>query len=53
MNPAYFAFAALGLIWGTNFLFMKWASVDLAASPIVFLRVFFRLYPAACGRALQ
>lgn len=45
MNPAYFAFAALGLIWGTNFLFMKWASVDLAASQIVFLRVLFGFIP--------
>ncbi|MBN3786007.1 DMT family transporter [Burkholderia sp. Ac-20353] len=45
MNPAYFAFAALGLIWGTNFLFMKWASADLAASQIVFLRVLFGFIP--------
>ncbi|MEF9442896.1 DMT family transporter [Burkholderia sp. 1B3(2022)] len=45
MNPAYFAFAALGFIWGTNFLFMKWASVDLAASQIVFLRVLFGFIP--------
>ena len=34
-----FALAALGLIWGTNFLFMKWASVSLSATQIVFLRV--------------
>lgn len=45
MNPAYLAFAALGLIWGTNFMFMKWASVDLTASQIVFLRVLFGFMP--------
>ncbi|MGV2289954.1 DMT family transporter [Trinickia sp. YCB016] len=45
MNPAYLAFAALGLIWGTNFMFMKWASVDISASQIVFLRVLFGFVP--------
>ena len=45
MNPAYLAFAALGLIWGTNFMFMKWASVDLSASQIVFLRTLFGFLP--------
>jgi drug/metabolite transporter (DMT)-like permease len=45
MNPAYLAFAALGLIWGTNFMFMKWASVDISASQIVFLRTLFGFLP--------
>jgi drug/metabolite transporter (DMT)-like permease len=45
MNPAYLAFAALGLIWGTNFMFMKWASVYLSAGQIVFLRVLFGFLP--------
>lgn len=45
MNPAYLAFAALGLIWGTNFMFMKWASIELTASQIVFLRVLFGFLP--------
>ncbi|WER50809.1 DMT family transporter [Cupriavidus sp. WKF15] len=50
MNPAYLAFAALGLIWGTNFIFMKWASVYLTASQIVFLRVLFGFLPLlACA----
>ncbi len=53
MNPAYlahFAFAALGLIWGTNFLFMKWAGAYLSASQIVFLRVLFGFLPLlACA----
>ncbi|WNC95084.1 DMT family transporter [Paraburkholderia sp. FT54] len=45
MNPAYFAFAALGLIWGTNFMFMKWASVEISAAQIVFLRTLFGFLP--------
>ena len=45
LNPAYLAFAALGLIWGTNFMFMKWASVDISASQIVFLRTLFGFLP--------
>lgn len=45
MNPAYLAFAALGLIWGTNFMFMKWASMDISASQIVFLRTLFGFLP--------
>ena len=45
MNPAYLAFSALGLIWGTNFMFMKWASVDISAGQIVFLRVLFGFVP--------
>jgi drug/metabolite transporter (DMT)-like permease len=50
VNPAYLAFAALGLIWGTNFMFMKWASVDISASQIVFLRVLFGFMPLlACA----
>ncbi|WP_455281487.1 DMT family transporter [Cupriavidus necator] len=50
MNSAYLSFAALGLIWGTNFIFMKWASVHLAASQIVFLRVLFGFLPLlACA----
>jgi drug/metabolite transporter (DMT)-like permease len=45
MNPAYLAYAALGLIWGTNFIFMKWASVYISASQIVFLRLLFGFVP--------
>jgi drug/metabolite transporter (DMT)-like permease len=45
MNPAYPAFALLGLIWGTNFLFMKWASVYISPAQIVFLRVLFGFVP--------
>jgi drug/metabolite transporter (DMT)-like permease len=45
MNPAYPAFALLGLIWGTNFLFMKWASALITPTQIVFLRVLFGFAP--------
>lgn len=38
-NGYYAAFLALGLIWGTNFLFMKWAAVYITPLQIVFLRV--------------
>lgn len=41
MNLAYPAFAVLGLIWGTNFLMMKWASLLITPLQIVFLRVLF------------
>ncbi|CDY78528.1 Permease of the drug/metabolite transporter (DMT) superfamily [Caballeronia glathei] len=45
MNPSYLAFALLGLIWGSNFLFMRWASVHISAAQIVFLRVLFGFLP--------
>ncbi|MBP0590062.1 DMT family transporter [Paraburkholderia sp. LEh10] len=57
MNPAYLAFALLGLIWGSNFLFMKWASVLISPAQIVFLRVLFGFLPllvyALATRALS
>ncbi|MBB3004694.1 DMT family transporter [Paraburkholderia tropica] len=45
MNPASVAFGLLGFIWGTNFLFMRWASVLISPSQIVFLRVLFGFAP--------
>jgi drug/metabolite transporter (DMT)-like permease len=57
MNPAYLAFALLGLIWGSNFLFMRWASVWISPAQIVFLRVLFGFLPifafALATRALK
>lgn len=38
-NTYYIAYLALGIIWGTNFLFMKWASAYITPLQIVFLRV--------------
>ena len=46
MNKATsLAFAALGLIWGSNFIFMKWAAVLISPIQIVFLRVLFGFLP--------
>ncbi|HEY0288844.1 MAG TPA: DMT family transporter [Pseudomonas sp.] len=44
-NIAYFAFALLGLIWGTNFMFMKWAVEWISPAQIVLLRVIFGFLP--------
>jgi drug/metabolite transporter (DMT)-like permease len=54
---AYFAFAMLGLIWGSNFIFMKWAGRYVSPSQIVLLRVAFGFVPilllAVAKRALK
>ncbi|SCK22548.1 DMT family transporter [Vogesella sp. LIG4] len=42
---AYAAFLLLGLIWGSNFLYMKWAAVWLSPAQIVLLRVLFGFVP--------
>lgn len=56
-NIAYVAFALLGLIWGTNFIFTKWASALISAEQIVLLRVLFGFVPlllvALARRALS
>jgi len=44
-NSATAAFIALGLIWGSNFIFMKWASETLTAGQITLLRVLFGFLP--------
>ena len=41
----YLAYLALGIIWGTNFLYMKWAAQIITPSQIVFLRVLFGFSP--------
>jgi drug/metabolite transporter (DMT)-like permease len=57
LNAATAAFAALGLIWGSNSIFMKWASDTLTAGQITFLRVLFGFVPvlayALARRALS
>ncbi len=40
-KAAYPAFALLGVIWGSSFIFMKWAADDISSSQIVLLRVVF------------
>lgn len=39
------AFALLGIIWGTNFIFMKWAAALITPGQIVLLRVLFGFAP--------
>lgn len=54
---AYCAFALLGVIWGSNFLFMKWAVEHISPGQIVLLRVAFGFLPifvfALVQRALR
>src|SRR5262249_32726425 len=53
----YLAFALLGVIWGSNFIFMKWAARDISPGQIVLLRVVFGFLPiflfALAKRALR
>ena len=44
-NRATAAFVVLGLIWGSNFIFMKWASETITAGQITLLRVVFGFLP--------
>jgi drug/metabolite transporter (DMT)-like permease len=41
----YLAFALLGVIWGSNFIFMKWAAAYISPSQIVLWRVVFGFLP--------
>lgn len=41
----YGAFALLGVIWGTNFIFMKWAAAVITPAQIVLLRILFGFVP--------
>ena len=56
-KTAYIAFALLGVIWGSNFIFMKWAAQEITPSQIVLLRVVFGFLPiflfALVNRALR
>jgi drug/metabolite transporter (DMT)-like permease len=45
MSGASVAFVALGLIWGSNFLFMKWATESISAGQTTLLRVLFGFVP--------
>jgi drug/metabolite transporter (DMT)-like permease len=53
MNRATTAFVALGLIWGSNFIFMKWASETITAGQITLLRVLFGFLPVLVYAAIQ
>jgi drug/metabolite transporter (DMT)-like permease len=56
-NIAYVAFALLGVIWGTNFIYMKLAVALISPAQIVLLRIFFGFLPilvfALVTRALR
>ena len=47
MKPARVAFVLLGLFWGSNFIYMKWASSLISPMQIAFLRVLFGFLPLA------
>lgn len=42
---AYAAFLLLGLIWGSNFIFVKWAVASITPGQVVLLRVVFGFIP--------
>lgn len=42
---AYCAFVLLGVIWGSNFIFMKWAADYITPQQVAFLRVVFGFLP--------
>jgi drug/metabolite transporter (DMT)-like permease len=56
-KTACIAFALLGVIWGSNFIFMKWSGEEISPSQIVLLRVAFGFLPiflfALAKRALR
>lgn len=45
VKPASVAFVALGVIWGSNFIFMKWATETITAGQVTLLRVLFGFVP--------
>ncbi|WP_111895360.1 DMT family transporter [Acinetobacter sp. MB5] len=45
MLRAYAALILLGAIWGTNFIYMKWATALISPSQTVFLRILFGFLP--------
>lgn len=44
-NLPFILFAILGIVWGSNFIYMKWASEYLSAIQIVLIRVLFGFIP--------
>ncbi|WP_025591235.1 DMT family transporter [Agrobacterium tumefaciens] len=47
MRLTYLVFALLGLFWGSNFIYMKWAAELITPGQITLLRVFFGFLPLA------
>ena len=46
-SPAHTAFAVLAIVWGSNFLFMKWSTDVISAGQTALLRVLFGFLPIA------
>lgn len=44
-RAAMIAFVSLGVIWGSNFIFMKWATETITPQQVTLLRVIFGLLP--------
>lgn len=47
MRLTYLVFGLLGLFWGSNFIYMKWATELITPAQITLLRVFFGFLPLA------
>lgn len=47
MRLTYVVFGLLGLFWGSNFIYMKWAAELITPMQITLLRVFFGFLPLA------
>lgn len=47
MLRAYAALVVLGFIWGSNFIYMKWATALISPGQVVLLRVLFGFLPLA------
>lgn len=47
MRMARLAFVLLGLFWGSNFIYMKWAASSITPMQIAFVRVLFGFLPLA------
>ncbi|MQB42303.1 DMT family transporter [Rhizobium sp. ICMP 5592] len=45
MRVTYLIFGLLGLFWGSNFIYMKWAAELITPAQITLLRVFFGFLP--------
>jgi drug/metabolite transporter (DMT)-like permease len=52
-KTALLAFVFLGVIWGINFIFMKWAAEVISPGQIVLLRVVFGFLPVLLYALLQ
>lgn len=48
MDRAFIAWITLGLIWGSNFVFMKWATALISPAQVVLIRVVVGVIPVLC-----